>query len=81
MKRIVIYQENIEPLVLNDDSNEQISLYTEKVSQILKSTSIVTIQTSDKIAIVRPSKIISISVCELDEEIENKIEEDVIRDE
>lgn len=81
MKRIVIYQENIEPLILNDDSTEQISLYTEKVSQILKSTTIVTIQTSDKVVVVRPSKIVSISVCELDEKIENKIEEDVIRDE
>ena len=81
MKRIVIYQENVEPIILNDNSNEQISSYTENISKIFNSTRIITLQSSDKVVIIRPTKIVSISVCELQEKIENKIEEDVIRDE
>lgn len=81
MKRIVIYQENIEPIVLNDDDNTQISSYVEDLSKMLDLKRIVTIQTTDKILIIRPSKVTSISVSESDEKIENRIEEDVIRDE
>jgi len=81
MKRIVIYQENIEPIVLNDDDNTQISSYVENLSKMLDLKRIVTIQTTDKVLIVRPSKVTSISISEIDEKIENRIEEDVIRDE
>ncbi|MEN6294224.1 MAG: hypothetical protein ABFD07_19705 [Methanobacterium sp.] len=81
MKRIVIYQENIDPIILNDDSDEQVSSYVDKLSIVFNATKITTIQTSDKILIVRPSKVVSISVSELDEKVENSIEEDVIRDE
>jgi len=81
MKRIVIYQENIEPIILNDDDNSQISSYVENLSKILDLKRIVTLQTTDKLLILRPSKIVSISVSESNEEIKNRIEEDVIRDE
>jgi|ADurb_Ile_02_Slu_FD_contig_81_618417_length_679_multi_1_in_0_out_0_1 hypothetical protein len=81
MKRIVIYQENIEPIVLNDDDNSQISSYVENLSKLLDLKRIVTIQTTDKALVVRPTKIVSISISETDEKIENRIEEDVIRDE
>ena len=81
MKRIVIYQENIDPIILNDDSDEQISSYIDKLSVIFNASKIITIQTSDKIVIVRPSKVVSVSVTESEEKIENVIEEDVIRDE
>ena len=81
MKRIVIYQENIDPIILNDDSDEQMSSYIDKLSMVFNASKVTTIQTSDKIVIVRPSKIVSISVTESEEKIENKIEEDVIRDE
>jgi hypothetical protein len=81
MKRIVIYQENVEPIILNDDDNTQISSYMENLSKILNLKRIVTIQTTDKALILRPSKVSSISVSEIDEKIENRIEEDVIRDE
>jgi len=81
MKRIVIYQENIDPIILNDDSDEQISSYIDKLSVVFNATKVTTIQTSDKIVIVRPSKIVSILITESEEKIENKIEEDVIRDE
>jgi hypothetical protein len=81
MKRIVIYQENIEPIILNDDDTSQISSYVEDLSKILNLKRIVTIQTTDKALIIRPSKISSISVSEINDKIENRIEEDVIRDE
>jgi hypothetical protein len=81
MKRIVIYQENVEPIILNDDSTEQISSYTENISKIFSASKIVTIQATDKVVIIRPTKIVSISISECEEKIENKIEEDVIRDE
>ena len=81
MKRIVIYQENIDPIILNDDSDEQISSYIDKLSVVFNATKVTTIQTSDKVVIVRPSKIVSILITESEEKIENKIEEDVIRDE
>ena len=81
MKRIVIYQENIEPIILNDDDNSQISSYVENLSKILDLKRIVTLQTTYKLLILRPSKIVSISVSESNEEIKNRIEEDVIRDE
>jgi hypothetical protein len=81
MKRIVIYQENMEPIILNDDDNTDISSYVENLSKILDLKRIVTIQTTDKVLITRSSKIVSISVSETNEKIENRIEEDVIRDE
>lgn len=85
MKKIIIYQENKE-IELMDNDSEDVSKYTKELSKIINNTSNVYIlETTTKNLILKPSSIISISVEELNSdnkkpEAINKKEDDIITD-
>ena len=64
MKNITIYQDGAEPILLNDDDEEELISYSKKLSLILENNNISILQTKFTFVITRPSKIISIVVNE-----------------
>ena len=62
MKKIIVYQEGVEKIELFDDKDEGLGSFAQKVSQLLKASTISIINTSDASLIVRPSKVISILI-------------------
>jgi len=67
MKKIVIYQENLEPIILYDKDYTDISLYISELSKILKSKEIISLEATSGNVIIKPSKISSIYVSSVDE--------------
>ncbi len=87
MKKIIFYQHKSENLILIDDDNTDIEVYTNELNKILNSNNIVKIETSSGVALIRPSKITSIYVEEIfdyEQNIEQtkniKIEKEIITD-
>lgn len=83
MKKIEIFQCQCDAVTLYDDSDEDLTTYSNKVTQIMELSNITTITTSRGTCIVRPSKIASIKVTNVDEvssEIENKDDDVIISD-
>ena len=79
MKKIVIYQEEVEPIILYDKDYSEISLYTSELTKILKNKEITFLETTSGNLIVKPSKITSIHVSLLDEkepEVVKKVSEE-----
>jgi hypothetical protein len=66
MKKIVIYQENSKPIILQDDDITNISWYTKEVSKILELSKICILETSSGNIILKPSKVNSIFVTEME---------------
>ena len=64
MKRIEIYQENSETVILFDEDKSNISKYTEKFSKVLEASKVTIIETSDSRLIIKPYKIVSIKISE-----------------
>ena len=62
MKKIEIYQENIDPIVLFDKDYSDLLSYTNELSKILKSKEISILETTSGNIIIKPSKISSIIV-------------------
>ena len=84
MKKIVIQQENSESLILFDNDQSNLTEYTKKISELLKSTKVCILETTCGVVTLKPSKTNSIFITEienkeLDEKI-NLIEEDIIKD-
>jgi methylglyoxal synthase len=86
MKKITIFQENSENIILFDDDHNKTSLldYTKKITEILESTNICILETSSQIISLKPSKLNSILVTEVedDSKLEKEITQpvDVIKD-
>lgn len=64
MKFVKIYQENSEPINLEDDDKKDLSSYAKDLSTLLSHQSVTILETSNSVAIVRPSKVTSIVVNE-----------------
>lgn len=62
MKRILIFQENVSVVEVFDADESDIHEYSEKLSNLLESSSVSVLKTTSSSAIVRPSKIVSILV-------------------
>lgn len=62
MKKLVIYQENNEPIVLFDKDDTAIETYCESVDDVFHSQTISTIHTTEGSLILRPGKLLSILV-------------------
>lgn len=86
MKKIVIYQENSDRVILLDDDSTNLETYTKELSKLLESSKVCIIETTSGNFLVKPSKIISLFVYELPLNSENKkeeivkIEPDIIKD-
>lgn len=84
MKRITIYQENIDPIVLEDEVEDLPSLKA-KLGDIFKSTNIMELETNNKSISLRPSKVNSILIEDLEtnnnnNEFINNEEENILTD-
>lgn len=66
MKKIVIYQESNPLVYLEDEDNSNISEYTKKISSILEANNVTILETTSGCLVVRPHKINSISIVEVD---------------
>jgi len=64
MKIVKVYQENADPIILEDDDKKDRVSYAKDLSKLLSHHSITLLETSASVAIVRPSKITSIVVNE-----------------
>lgn len=85
MKEITIFQENIEPLILNDSEDEtDLNTYTQELSNLLELSTLTILNISSCSIILRPSKINSIKVRNVDnkelEESQSKQNENIITD-
>ncbi len=92
MKKIVIHQENSEIITLLDDDSTDIESYSNEMVKVLESQKVCIIETTSGNVLLKPTKITSIFVTELEEanikkdskvkkeKNKNEIKEDVIRD-
>lgn len=65
MKKIIeIIQENVNPLVIEDENDEELNEYSLQLSNLLSVGNVVVIETTSCSTILRPNKIVSIVVKE-----------------
>ncbi len=65
MKKIVIYQEKSDPLILLDNDDTVIEVYTKNFSKVLESSKVCIIEVTSNTVLIKPSKINSIVISEL----------------
>ena len=80
MKEIVVYQENVlSPVVIIDEDDSNLTEYSKKISAVLEASNVTILETSSGCVILRPHKITSLLIKEMDivksKEIEVKTEE------
>lgn len=91
MKKIIkIVQENVDPILIEDENDEDINEYSLKLSNLLSVGNVVVLETTSSNTIIRPNKIVSIIVIEEGKkrvykkksipEKDNIIQEDIITD-
>lgn len=81
MKKIIIYQENNEPVILFDNDKSELSSYKENIYDIFNSTKIIELEINNEITLLRPSKINLIRIFEVNENVlTDKQEENIITD-
>jgi len=94
MKKIIkILQTNIEPLLIEDENDDDLSEYTNNLSKLLSIGNVTILETSSSTVILRPHQITSIVVTEegklkrpykkkeVKENQPSKISEDIVTDE
>ena len=65
MKKIIkILQSNVEPLIIEDRDETNLNEYVQNLSKVLSVGHVTILETSDSSHIMRPQKIVSISVTE-----------------
>jgi hypothetical protein len=87
MKKIILFQEGAERLELLDNSNENNLDYAKSLSYLLELPNISLLELSESVTVIRPSKIISITISDINngeknvnkKEIEDE-DKDVIRE-
>lgn len=82
MKKIIIFQENTENLILFDDDSLDLVSYVKNLTKILESNKVCILETSSGIVAVKPSKLNSFSVVEVSNRFEDKKNDscDIIKD-
>ena len=75
MKKIIVFQENVDRIELLDSDESSLSNYVQELSSLLKLSDISILHTSSGSVILRPSKVVSFLVSEVKvEEIAEQIE-------
>lgn len=81
-KQITILQENLPPLVFDDNDKRDLEEYTKELSSLLSSNNVVVLHTSSCSIITRPHKIISVIVKNLNKKLKTSKEQvDEIKEE
>ena len=65
MKSIIIHLDNGESVRVRDDNSDELETYTLELSKVLESTNVITISTTEKNLILRPTRIDLIEVEEI----------------
>lgn len=65
MRQITIYQSDAQKIEILDDSDKSIDQYCSRLSELMKMGNIAILETSTSSVILRPSKIIGITVKEI----------------
>ena len=76
MKEIVIYQEKMEPLIIEDEDEKELEEYTDNLTKLFDVNNVIVLKCTSGNYILRPHKIVSMKVLE-----NKKVEVDVIGDE
>lgn len=63
-KFIKLIQENVDPVIIEDENDEDLNEYTLKLSNLLSVGNVVILETTTTNAILRPNKITSIVIWE-----------------
>lgn len=66
MKHIVIYQENSSPIAIEDDDSSNIEEFAKSLASLLESNNVSLLHTSQGSLVLRPNKITSVAVYEVD---------------
>ena len=74
MKEIKILQNGVDPIVVQDDDDMELSEYTKKISSLLEMENVAILETSSRNIIVRPHRLVSIEVSE-----QTKKEKEVVK--
>ena len=81
MKKLTIYQENCEPVVLFDKDDIDLEQYIKQTDEIFHSQTISTLHTTEGSLSLRPGKLLSIMVEDVSEfEIDENLE-DILKEE
>ncbi len=75
MKKIMVFQENVDKIELLDSDESSLSDYVQKLSSLLKLSDISILHTSSGSVILRPSKVVSFLVSEVKAEVEEIAEQ------
>ena len=71
MKIITIFYENKDPIIIEDEDNIDLDTYTKKLSDIFDVNKIVILKTTSGNHVLRPNKIVNISVKEKVEHVDS----------
>jgi hypothetical protein len=65
MKKIItILQSNVEPLIIEDQDDTELKEYIQNISNLLTSSTVAILETSESCHVIKPHKVVSISVTE-----------------
>jgi hypothetical protein len=69
MRKITIYQSDSQNIEVLDDNDEPIGQYRDRLSKLMKMGNIAILETSTLSVILRPSKIVGITVKEINKDV------------
>jgi len=79
MKKVEVFQEHVDKVVLLDLDDSDISSYVEKLSSLLELSKVSVLHATSASVILRPSKIVSLLVTEVGEDVK-EVKEEVVTD-
>jgi len=68
MKKVIIYHENVEPVVLFDQDDASLEDYSEKISSVFRGTNVSLLKVTSGVVVLRPHKLVCVLVSEEKEE-------------
>jgi len=80
MKRVIIFQENTPPAELHDPDTSNLEEYTKNLNKVLDSGNVTILTTPQTSLIVKPSKVTSILVQEIDDPIDKEMNMELVKE-
>jgi len=68
MKKVIVYHENVEPIVLFDQDDASLEDYSDKISSAFQGTNVSLLKVTSGTAVLRPHKLVCIVVSEEEKE-------------
>jgi len=78
MKKVEVFQENVDKVELFDLDDSDISDYVKSLSSLLELSKVSVLHTTSASIILRPSKVVSLLVSEVEKDVEEVKEEVVV---